>query len=57
MRGCLGAETLMERFRRKLEKLGLNDLRQKRDIFTWSNKHKDETFTKKRLDWIVANWE
>lgn len=47
----------MERFRRKLEKLGLNDLRQKRDIFTWSNKHKDETFTKKRLDWIVANWE
>lgn len=25
------------------------------DIFTWSNKHKSDTFTKERLDRAVAN--
>lgn len=42
-------------FREVLETIGLFDLGCKRDRFKWSNKHSDDTFTKERLDRVVAN--
>lgn len=33
----------------------LFDVRWKGNLFTWSNKHYDSTFTKERLDRIVSN--
>ncbi|KAF5452148.1 hypothetical protein F2P56_027178 [Juglans regia] len=48
-------EKQMSRFRKVLEDGGLYDLGWRGDKFTWSNKHEDETFTKERLDRVVAN--
>ncbi|KAF5450043.1 hypothetical protein F2P56_030424, partial [Juglans regia] len=48
-------EILMKNFRNALEEGGLSDLGWKGDKFTWSNRHGDESFTKERLDRVVAN--
>lgn len=53
--GCPRAGSVMEKFRNTLDDLGLNDLEHRGDIYTWSNKHRDESFTKERLDRTVAN--
>lgn len=45
----------MRRFKSILEELRLNDPGHKGDFFTLSNNHRDETFTKERLDWAIAN--
>ncbi|KAF5443040.1 hypothetical protein F2P56_035635 [Juglans regia] len=45
----------MNMFRNVLERGGLFDLSWRGDKFTWSNKHDNETFTKERLDKVVAN--
>lgn len=45
----------MEDFRLALERNGLVDLGWKNQKFTQSNKHTYETFTKERLDRVVAN--
>ncbi|XP_041003935.1 uncharacterized protein LOC121249294 [Juglans microcarpa x Juglans regia] len=45
----------MNNFRNALERGGLSNLSWKGDKFTWSNRHGDDTFTKERLDRMVAN--
>lgn len=45
----------MRSFREVLEAMGLHDIGCQCDIFTWSNKHLDATFTNERLDRVVAN--
>lgn len=45
----------MESFRSVLEKGNLSNLGWRGNKFTWSNQHVDETFTKERLDKVVAN--
>ncbi|KAF5454161.1 hypothetical protein F2P56_023844 [Juglans regia] len=45
----------MKNFRNALEEGGLSDLGWKGDKFTWSNRHGDDSFTKERLDRVVAN--
>lgn len=49
------SEKLMHNFRTTLVQCGLKDLGHFRNFFTWSNKHKTNTFTKERLDRVVAN--
>lgn len=45
----------MQNFRETLEECNLVDRDHREDYFTWSNKHSDETFTKKMHDRAVAN--
>lgn len=47
--------TQMDNFRLALERNGLVDLGWKNQKFIWSNRHKNETFTKEMLDQVVAN--
>lgn len=49
------SENLMSNLRDAVDHYDLNDLGMRDNQFTWSNKHKDDTFTKKRLDRVVAN--
>ncbi|XP_041011424.1 uncharacterized protein LOC121255210 [Juglans microcarpa x Juglans regia] len=48
-------EAQMVRFREVLEDCHLHDLGFKEDMFTWSNKHGDGTYTKERLDRVTTN--
>lgn len=48
-------ERQMEGFRAALEEGNLFYLRWKVNKYTWNNKREDETFTKERLDRVVAN--
>lgn len=48
-------ERQMSQFQEVLEDNNLFDLDCTGNIFTWSNKHTDHTFTKERLDRFVAN--
>lgn len=45
----------MENFRQALEIYSLHDLGFFGDCFTWNNRHEGNTFTKERLDRVVAN--
>lgn len=45
----------MESFRMVLEKCNLIDIGWIGSLYTWCNNHYDETFTKERLDRVVAN--
>lgn len=45
----------MDNFKLTLEMNGLVDLGWRNQKFTWSNSHSDETFTKERLDRVMAN--
>lgn len=49
-------EKQMEEFRQALESNGLYDYR-KGQKYTWINRHEDDSFTKERLDRVVANQE
>lgn len=57
MGGRARDEKQMHSFRKVLEDCRLVDLGYKGDQYTSSNKHEDDTFTKKRLDKAVANKE
>lgn len=48
------SEQLMTNFRRVVESCNLVDLGHKVDIFTWSNKHENDSFTKERLNRAMA---
>lgn len=45
----------MNNFRMAVEVGDLHDLGYKGDMFTWSNRHLDETFAKERLNRALAN--
>ncbi|XP_042952312.1 uncharacterized protein LOC122289407 [Carya illinoinensis] len=45
----------MEGFKQCLENCNLYDLGWKAMMYTWTNQHTDDTFTKERLDRVVAN--
>lgn len=45
----------MCKFKQTIEDYNLSDLGFIGDIFTWSNKHEFDTFTKERLDRVVVN--
>lgn len=45
----------MANFQIALESNGLFDLDWKGQKYTWTNRHKDDTFNKLRLDWVVAS--
>lgn len=45
----------MRNFQIALEANGLFDIGWKWSKFTWSNRYKDESFTKERLDKAIAN--
>lgn len=45
----------MEEFRLTLESNGLIDLGWRNQMYTWSNRHNDETHNMERLDRVVAN--
>lgn len=45
----------MEGFRNALEERQLCDMGYNGSQFTWSNRRQDDSFTKERLDWVVAN--
>lgn len=47
----------MEKFISALDKCDLYDIGWKGYKFAWSNRHRDFTFTKERLDHVVANQE
>lgn len=49
------SEGQMMLFRNILDKGSLFDLRWRGDKFTWSNKDEDASFTKERLDRVLAN--
>lgn len=49
------SEILMINFRHSLEDCNLFNLGFKGDPFTWSNRHEAYSFTKERLDSVVAN--
>lgn len=55
MGGKQKSEELMTNFRLSMDNSDLHDLWHKGDIFTWSNRHTNETFTKERLDRALAN--
>ncbi|XP_042968657.1 uncharacterized protein LOC122301395 [Carya illinoinensis] len=42
-------------FREALDQCQLYDLGFRGDMYTWSDKHEDDTYTKERLDRVVAN--
>lgn len=50
------SENLMTNFTNTLVQCGLTDLGMRGNQFTWSNKHADNTFTKEKLDRVVANF-
>lgn len=49
----------MSNFRQAIEHCQLSTLAQRGDIYTWSNKHEENSFTKERLDraLISQKWE
>lgn len=53
--GRLRLAKQMTNFRSVLKSNGLLDFGWKRQKFTWSNRHQDESHTKERLDKAVAN--
>ena len=53
--GRVRSEGQMDLFRQVLVKGSLFDLGWRGDKFTWSNRHEDESFTKERLDRVLAN--
>lgn len=50
VRGRPRNENFISNFRNTMEDCGLSDLGFKGDPFTWSNKHKLDSYTKERLD-------
>lgn len=55
MGGKLIDERLIRQFRKVLKITSLYDSGCKRNGFTWSNRHSNATFTKERLDRVLAN--
>lgn len=55
VRGNQRSESLMSNFRQTLEDCDLFNLGHQGKFFTWSNRHVSSSFTKERLDHVVAN--
>lgn len=53
--GSARLESHMKKFRNALSMNNLSEIKCASDPFTWSNKHEGESFTKERLDQVVAN--